>query len=72
MQAIVDRIEDGDIAVLEIDGTRFMDVPLSELPEGTRQGDAFRGEPGNWVRDDAAKAERLKANAELMARLFRH
>ena len=33
MQAIVDRIE-GDIAVLEIDGTGFMDVPLCEMPRG--------------------------------------
>jgi hypothetical protein len=71
MQAIVDRIEDGDIAVLEIDGTKFMDVPLADLPEGTRQGDVFEGEPGHWVRDDATKAERLKKNAELMAKLFK-
>ena len=71
MQAIVDRIEDGDIAVLELDGNTFLDVPLAELPEGTRQGDVFRGEPGSWVRDDAAKAERLKKNAELMVKLFK-
>lgn len=71
MQAIVDRIEDGDIAVLELDGAEFLDVPLSEMPEGTRQGDVFEGEPGSWTRDDAAKAERLKKNAELMARLFK-
>jgi|GEM_PF-1707342 len=71
MQAIVDRIEDGGMAVLELDGDTFLDVPLSEMPEGTRQGDVFRGEPGHWVRDDAAKAERLKKNAELMAQLFR-
>ena len=71
MQAIVDRIEDGDIAVLELDGNTFLDVPLSEMPEGTRQGDVFEGEPGHWVRDDAAKAERLKKNAELMAKLFK-
>lgn len=71
MQAIVDRIEDGDIAVLELDGNTFLDVPLSEMPEGTRQGDVFEGEPGHWVRDDAAKAERLRKNAELMAKLFK-
>lgn len=72
MQAIVDRIEDGGIAVLEIDGGKsFMDVPLAEMPEGTKQGDVFEGEPGHWVRDDATKAERLKKNAELMAKLFK-
>lgn len=71
MQAIVDRIEDGNIAVLELDGSRFMDVSLSEMPEGTRKGDVLEGVPGHWVRDDAAKAERLKTNADLMARLFK-
>lgn len=71
MQAIVDRIE-GDVAVLEIDGARFMDVPLSQMPAGCSQGDVFRGEPGAWVRDDDAKAARLKTNADLMARLFKH
>lgn len=71
MQAIVDRIEDGVIAVLELDGDTFLDVPLSEMPEGTRQGDVFEGEPGHWVRDDAAKSERLETNAELMAKLFK-
>ena len=71
MQAIVDRIEDGVNAVLELDGDTFLDVPLSEMPEGTRQGDVFEGEPGHWVRDDDAKAERMKMNAELMVKLFK-
>ena len=71
MQAIVDRVE-GEVAVLEIDGVRFMDVPLAEMPEGCAKGDVFEGEPGSWHRDDDAKAERLKANADLMAKLFRH
>lgn len=70
MQAIVDRIE-GDVAVLEIDGTRFMDVPLSEMPSGCRQGDVFRGKPGAWERDDIARTARLKTNADLMKKLFK-
>ena len=70
MQAIVDRIE-GDIAVLEIDGTGFMDVPLCEMPRGCKEGDVFSGVPGSWRRDDAAKQERLKINADLMSRLFK-
>lgn len=71
MQAIVDRIE-GDMAVLEVDGTKFMDVPLADMPEGCAEGDVYEGGPGAWVKDDAAKAERLKANADLMASLFKH
>lgn len=71
MQAIVDRIEE-KIAVLEIDGVRFMDVPLAEMPEGCAKGDVFEGEPGNWQRDDEAKAGRLRTNADLMAKLFKY
>ena len=50
MQAIVDRIE-GDMAVLEVDGTKFMDVPLAEMPEGCAEGDVYEGGPGAWVKD---------------------
>lgn len=71
MRAIVDRIE-GDTAVLEIDGTRFMDVPLGEMPDGCAVDDVYDGEPGHWTRDDAAKDARLKTNADLMTRLFKH
>ena len=71
MQAIIDRIE-GNIAVLEIDGARFMDVPLAELPVGCGKGDVLRGMPGAWTKDDAEKAARLKLNADLMAKLFKH
>lgn len=71
MQAIVDRIE-GDMAVLEVDGTKFMDVPLADMPEGCTKGDVYEGGPGTWVKDDGAKAERLKTNADLMASLFKH
>lgn len=70
MQAIVDRIE-GDVAVLEIDGKRFLDVPLSQMPAGCAKGDVYEGTPGSWKKDDAAKTARLQANADLMARLFR-
>ena len=70
MQAIIDRIE-GNIAVLEVDGTRFMDVPLAELPAGCGKGDVLRGRPGAWAKDDAEKAARLKLNADLMAQLFK-
>ncbi len=71
MQAIVDRIE-GDMAVLEVDGTKFMDVPLADMPEGCAEGDVYEGTPGAWVKDDGAKAARLKTNADLIASLFKH
>ncbi len=70
MQAIVDRIE-GNVAVLELDGERFIDVPLDEMPAGCTQGDVYEGEPGNWRKDDSAKAERLRITSDLMSKLFR-
>ncbi|MCH4052874.1 MAG: DUF3006 domain-containing protein [Atopobiaceae bacterium] len=70
MQAIVDRIE-GKVAVLELDGSSFEDVPLSELPAGIRQGDVLEGRPGSWRLDDDARRERLGHNADLMRGLFR-
>ena len=70
MQAIVDRIE-GKVAVLELDGSSFEDVPLSELTSGIRQGDVLEGRPGSWRLDDDARRERLGHNADLMRGLFR-
>lgn len=53
---VVDRIE-GDVAVLEIGG-RTVDVPLTELPSGVKEGDrlAFTVQ----APDTTAAEERLK------------
>jgi hypothetical protein len=73
MEAIVDRIE-GQIAVLEIDGEHYRNVPLEQLPRGTQQGDVLTGPDGSmpehWTRDDARRAERLAQNQTLMDELF--
>lgn len=60
---VVDRIE-GDVAVLEIAGAR-VDVPVSVLPEGTREGDVltFVRAPGDTA-DAAARLARLKARTK--------
>ena len=41
LRAVVDRIEDGDIAVLSIEDEQRtqMDIPASRLPQGTGDGD---------------------------------
>ncbi|WP_373576307.1 DUF3006 domain-containing protein [Parafannyhessea umbonata] len=70
MRAIVDRLE-GDVAVLEVDGYRYVDAPLAELPPGVREGDVLDGEPGSWVLNEDEKSRRLAQNANLMSRLFR-
>ena len=70
MQAIVDRIE-GEYAVLEINGTDYMDVPLKEMPDGCAAGDVYSGSPGNWKLDRETQKARLDLNAELMRKVFK-
>ena len=67
--AVVDRIEDGDIAVLSLgDGKQLLDLPLSRLPEGTSDGDhlrlTFNGEPSEQTFKRAVKDRQSRANAE--------
>lgn len=66
--AVVDRIEDGDVAVLSLgDGDRTIDLPLSRLPEGVRDGDhlrlTFDGEPSEQTLTRAAEDRRSRADA---------
>ena len=43
IRAEIDRIEDGDVAVLMVgDGKTQVDVPVSLLPEGASEGDHLR------------------------------
>lgn len=43
IRAEIDRIEDGDVAVLIVgDGKTQVDVPVSLLPEGASDGDHLR------------------------------
>jgi hypothetical protein len=67
--AVVDRVEDGDVAVLSLgDGKQTLDLPLSRLPEGTSDGDhlrlTFDGEPSEQTLKRAAKDARSRADAE--------
>lgn len=66
--AVVDRVEDGDVAVLSLgDGKRLLDLPLSRLPEGTTDGDhlrlTFDGEPSERTLKRAVKDRRARADA---------
>lgn len=70
MRYIVDRVE-GDVAVLERNDLEFVDVPLSELPEGVRQHDCLEEEGGAWSIDHDRTAERKRRIEEKMRRLFR-
>ena len=70
MRAIVDRLE-GDVAVLEVDGDRYVDVPLAELPQNVCEGDVLDGEPGSWVPNEDEKSLSLARNADRMSKLFK-
>ncbi len=71
--AVVDRIEDGDVAVLSLgDGKRLLDLPLSRLPEGTTDGDhlrlTFDGEPSEQTLKRAVRDRQSRADAAERAR----
>lgn len=66
--AVVDRIEDGRIAVLSLgDGKQLLDLPLARLPAGTEDGDhlrlTFDGEPSEQTLKRAVKNRRSRADA---------
>ncbi len=69
ISAVVDRIEDGDIAVLSLgDGKRTLDLPLSRLPEDTSDGDhlrlTFDGEPSEQTLKRVVQDRQSRADAE--------
>ncbi|HLL74777.1 MAG TPA: DUF3006 domain-containing protein [Pyrinomonadaceae bacterium] len=69
VSAVVDRVEDGRIAVLSLgDGKRLLDLPLSRLPEDTADGDhlrlTFDGEPSEQSLTRASKDRRSRDDAE--------
>lgn len=84
LRAVVDRIEDGEMAVLSLedDERSQLDVPLAQLPEGTGGGDHLtvvcrvaRDGRRTFVearRDPAARQaaeERIKQTQERLSRL---
>ncbi len=63
----VDRIENG-IAVID-EGGRRTDIPLSELPRGTREGSLLKRENGKLVLDterEKALKEKLKKRTDAL------
>ena len=71
--AVVDRIEDGGVAVVSLgDGKQILDLPLSRLPEGTADGDhlrlTFEGEPSEQNFERVVKDRQSRADAHDRAR----
>lgn len=64
----IDRIE-GDYAVLEQDGV-LTNVPLSELPEGVREGDLLVPTQDGWAECPAAAEEHRRRIVSRRRRLL--
>jgi hypothetical protein len=69
LRAVVDRLEDGGVAVLSLEGRKStLDVPLAHLPEGTSDGDhlrlTFDGEPAARTLTKASLDRAGRASAE--------
>ncbi|HEX8749031.1 MAG TPA: DUF3006 domain-containing protein [Pyrinomonadaceae bacterium] len=62
IRAVIDRIEDGGLAVLSIgdDGKTQVDLPASLLPEGASDGDHLRISISLDRRSHAEAKERVK------------
>lgn len=68
VSGVVDRIEGGDVAVVSLgDGKQSLDLPLSCLPEGIRDGDhlrlTFDGEPSAQTLTRAVQDRQSRADA---------
>ncbi len=71
MKLIVDRIEEG-IAVCEKDDLSRINIPLSDLPDGTSEGSVImKDENGEYTLDRNQEAARRKKMLELQKNLFK-
>ena len=66
---IVDRIEEGFAVVYFGDEKRV--IPLSDLPEGVREGSVLKHSSEGFVPDPEAEAERRRQISQKMRRLFK-
>jgi hypothetical protein len=68
---IVDRIENNEIAVCEID-EKMVDIPLSKISKDVREGDVLIDEKGDgvfYIVDSAKTLQRRAEITELFERL---
>jgi hypothetical protein len=69
VSAVVDRVEDGGVAVVSLgDGKQTLDLPLARLPEGASDGDhlrlTFDGEPSERTLTRAVRDRKSRGDAE--------
>ncbi len=62
---IIDRIEE-DVAVLETEEKTFINVPLSDLPDGVKEGQALAFSDGVYTVDTAKTSQRKEKIKSLL------
>lgn len=60
MKAIIDRFEDNNLAVLELNDQpgNMLTVSVDELPRNARQGDVLYYQDGSWTLAEEETAQR--------------
>ena len=74
MKAIIDRFEDNNLAVLELDDQpgNMLTVSINELPSNACQGDVLYYQDGTWVLDEEETIQRQNDIDELFNSLLAH
>ena len=74
MKAIIDRFEDNNLAVLELDDQpgNMLTVSRNELPSNACQGDVLYYQDGSWTLAEEETAQRQSDIDELFNSLLAH
>ena len=74
MKAIIDRFEDNNLAVLELDDQpgNILTVSINELPSNACQGDVLYYQDGSWIRAEEETIQRQNDIDELFNSLLAH
>ena len=74
MKAIIDRFEDNNLAVLELDDQpgNMLTVSISELPSNACQGDVLYYQDGTWILDEEETIQRQNDIDALFNSLLAH
>ena len=69
MKWIIDRIEE-DLAVCETEEQMFVNIPLSLLPKGAKEGRVLRFIEGDYVLDTEEESNRRGYLSKLQSLIF--
>ena len=74
MRAIIDRFEDNNLAVLELNDQpgNMLTISRDELPSNACQGDVLYYQDGSWIRAEEETAQRQADIDELFNSLLAH